>query len=857
MSFNKSEALDAAKQYVLQRNLPAALQIYQRIVQADPTDLSAKNTLGDLCASTGNIKDAIDHFSQLATIYINGGHPRKAITALKKIIAVDPANIETAIKLADLYAEAGLPSEARQHYLQIAEALMRKGQRLDALNVYTKVVELDPMNTPTRIRLGELCLREGMNDQAYAAFMIAADQLAQKGEHRRALNAYNEALSIKPGNVEALTGQRKLMAMLGVIDRGQSEAGDKGNTVGEKPSQTRTAPLGSQSPADDRPKDKESSFVVQEISKAEILVAYGQVTQALRMLKNVLRENPDSIDVHIKLKDIYLRTGMMSEAATECRELERIHQSRGESDRARDYAVRASRLTNLLEQPSGDLDRAEPKKVPPAPQGSVQPPVVASQNPALLETQVKVQPIAARQVESHPVAESRKIPAEPPVNATPVVQAKKTPLAEPHVKAPSPPVPSQKPLPAAPEANVPRPVVAAPTPAPALTQVKSPPVAAPQNPAPGGAQVKTPPHILSPKRPEPLQTNLSVAPDPKPLAVTTRIVPPVAQPPKIQISVAEENRPAVVVAETRPPELRVDAPSAAEEKAAATGAAKIDDHSLQDAAAVVPHSALELEFATVLATSPLANKRKAAVIAAGTFVLLAMSAVIGGFVYNNYLDHQYQTIAVAPPPPVSPDPPTEIDAGQLQTQVNQNDTPLSVTVAAGAAPEVPARRESKDPEPAKTQQPPIQAPQPVSQPVSVAPSPAPVLPRASFSPDTAGMDNKAPSGVPVEVPIGASQPADPPAKTVRQSAGVVMGSAIRRVDPVYPSSARSAGQSGAVKVEVSINERGDVISARALSGPALLQSAAVSAARAWKFKASTLGGVPVTTTTTIVFNFKL
>src|SRR5262245_60790382 len=368
MSFNKSEALDAAKQYVLQRNLPAALQIYQRIVQADPADLSAKNTLGDLYASTGNIKDAIDHFSQLANIYINGGSSRKAIAALKKIIAVDPANIETAIKLADLYAKAGLPSEARQHYLQIAEALTRKGQKRDALNVYTKVVELDPMNTPMRIRLGELCLREGMNDQAYDAFMIAADQLAQKCEHRRALNAYNEALSIKPGNVEALTGQRKLMEMLGVTDRGQAEAADNGSTAGEKPPQARTAPLGSQSPVDDRPKDNESSFVVQEISKAEILVAYGQVTQALRMLKNVLRENPDSIDVHIKLKDIYLRTGMMSEAATECRELERIHQSRGESDRARDYAVRASRLTNLLEQPSGDLDGLESDKVPSAPQ---------------------------------------------------------------------------------------------------------------------------------------------------------------------------------------------------------------------------------------------------------------------------------------------------------------------------------------------------------------------------------------------------------------------------------------------------------------------------------------------------------
>src|SRR5262249_48463516 len=303
MSFNKSEALDAAKQYVLQRNLPAALQIYQKVVQVDPADLSAMNTLGDLYASTGNIQQAIDHFSRLATIYTDGGSPRKAIAALKKIIAVDPANIETAIKLADLYAEAGLPSEARQHYLQIAEALTRKGQRLDALNVYTKVVELDPMNTPTRIKLGELCLREGMNDKAYDAFMIAADQLAQKGEHRRALNAYNEALSIKPGNVEAMTAQRKLMDMLGVAERRSQHAGTV-DSASQKPSQGRTAPLGSQSPVGDKPHTTESSFVVQEISKAEILVAYGQVTQALGMLRNVLRENPDSIELHIKLKDI-------------------------------------------------------------------------------------------------------------------------------------------------------------------------------------------------------------------------------------------------------------------------------------------------------------------------------------------------------------------------------------------------------------------------------------------------------------------------------------------------------------------------------------------------------------------------
>jgi len=80
---------------------------------------------------------------------------------------------------------------------------------------------------------------------------------------------------------------------------------------------------------------------------------------------------------------------------------------------------------------------------------------------------------------------------------------------------------------------------------------------------------------------------------------------------------------------------------------------------------------------------------------------------------------------------------------------------------------------------------------------------------------------------------------------------------VKRVDPVYPAEARAARQGGAVTVEVTISEQGNVTSARALSGPPLLRSAAVTAARAWKFKASTLGGVPVSTSTTIVFNFKL
>ena len=84
------------------RRVQAAVEIYREIVEADPTDLTAITTLGDLYASAGRTQEAIDQFSRAADSYIESGFTREAIATLKKLIAVDSANIETATRLANL-----------------------------------------------------------------------------------------------------------------------------------------------------------------------------------------------------------------------------------------------------------------------------------------------------------------------------------------------------------------------------------------------------------------------------------------------------------------------------------------------------------------------------------------------------------------------------------------------------------------------------------------------------------------------------------------------------------------------------------------------------------------------------------
>ena len=87
------------------------------------------------------------------------------------------------------------------------------------------------------------------------------------------------------------------------------------------------------------------------------------------------------------------------------------------------------------------------------------------------------------------------------------------------------------------------------------------------------------------------------------------------------------------------------------------------------------------------------------------------------------------------------------------------------------------------------------------------------------------------------------------------SAGVVNGKATNLVKPEYPAAAAAIQAIGEVRVAVTIDEQGNIISAEAVSGHTLLREAAVNAALKSKFAPTTLSGQPVKVTGTIVYKF--
>jgi TonB family protein len=93
-----------------------------------------------------------------------------------------------------------------------------------------------------------------------------------------------------------------------------------------------------------------------------------------------------------------------------------------------------------------------------------------------------------------------------------------------------------------------------------------------------------------------------------------------------------------------------------------------------------------------------------------------------------------------------------------------------------------------------------------------------------------------------------------PGKSI--SGGVLNGKAISLPKPAYPPIAKQAHASGTVSVQVTVDEKGNVISARAISGHPLLRAVSESAARQAKFSPTKLNGKPVKVTGIITYKFE-
>ncbi len=177
MPLDKNKIQEAAVKFVQKGQYDKAIKELQRIVEADPKDARTLQKIGELYQKKNDNANAAGYFLRVAECYSAEGFFLKAVAVYKQVLKLDGSLIDVNFKLAELYQQLGLMSDAMQQYQIVAAHYDKAGNAKASLDTLHRMVDLDPDNVASRIKLAELYARQQMNQEAVAEFKRAAEYL--------------------------------------------------------------------------------------------------------------------------------------------------------------------------------------------------------------------------------------------------------------------------------------------------------------------------------------------------------------------------------------------------------------------------------------------------------------------------------------------------------------------------------------------------------------------------------------------------------------------------------------------------------------------------------------------------------
>jgi len=238
---------------------------------------------------------------------------------------------------------------------------------------------------------------------------------------------------------------------------------------------------------------------------------------------------------------------------------------------------------------------------------------------------------------------------------------------------------------------------------------------------------------------------------------------------------------------------------------------------------------------------------------AGYVLLFTAGAVASVYAYDAHLDEQAEItiLTFAPPEPAVPVPAAAIPRNSAPRSNDNSRNPVPsapILYENPGSPRTPPQGISTEP---------VKFP-PAGPGTKQGPYNNPLGGGSSGSGEIGtggtGSNTSVDVGVP---PPAAAVPTPAPPKKILVSPKILNSVALSLPIPVYPEMAKRIHVVGSVSVQVLIDETGKVISAKAVSGHAMLTQVSVQAAQRARFSPTMLGDTPVKVSGVIVYNFVL
>ena len=170
-------ANNSSKFFIKGKKAVSEIEQFEELIRKKPEDDRAYVRLAELYARAGRETKAIETYEKVAVIFEKKGFLNKAKAVLKQALLLSPEHGKINVLLADYDKQSGLVKDAAMRYNTAVNYYVKAGNKIAAINILRKMLELYPGNVNLSLKLANMLISEGMNHDAEKLLVPLSESL--------------------------------------------------------------------------------------------------------------------------------------------------------------------------------------------------------------------------------------------------------------------------------------------------------------------------------------------------------------------------------------------------------------------------------------------------------------------------------------------------------------------------------------------------------------------------------------------------------------------------------------------------------------------------------------------------------
>jgi len=280
---------------------------------------------------------------------VHKGKVEQAIREYEKVLKLNPNDTNTINRVGDLYGRVGQVDKAIELYERIANSFTKDGFTTKAIAILKKINRLVPQRLDIFNRLAELYIQQGLLVEAKSQYQMLADWYAKNGDNEQAIEVHKKLVQLDPHNHMAHLRLADLLMQVEQPEEAVEVYGRLGGMLLQREKLDEAERLYRHALEQDPP----TGEFLEPLCHA--LLEAGKAPSAQEFLAEALERSPDSASLQVLEVRVSLGLGKAEEALDRARQLlqarphdrdvrcvvGRVFLSAGEAAQARDLLVPA------------------------------------------------------------------------------------------------------------------------------------------------------------------------------------------------------------------------------------------------------------------------------------------------------------------------------------------------------------------------------------------------------------------------------------------------------------------------------------------------------------------------------------